>query len=54
MKNQCQHMTETQPNELLKLLQNFEEYFDETLGTRKIDPVDFQLKHNVKPTCLQP
>ena len=31
----------TQRNELLKLLQIFEELFDGTLGTQKTDPVDF-------------
>ena len=33
MENQLQHMTEVQYNELLKLLQNFEELFDGTLET---------------------
>ena len=41
MENQCQHLTMTQRNELLKLLQNFEEFFDGTLDTWKTDPVDF-------------
>ena len=50
METQCQHLTETQ----LKVLQNFEELFGETLGTWKTDPVDFQLKDNVKPILLQP
>ena len=44
MKNKFQHLTETQRNELIELLQNFEELFDETIGTWKIDPVDFELK----------
>ena len=38
MKNQCQHLTRVQRNELLKVLQKFEE-FDVTIGTWKIDPV---------------
>ena len=44
MKNQFQHLTETQRKELLELLQNFEELFDGTLGTWKTDPVGFELK----------
>ena len=37
-----------------KLLQKFEELFNETLRTRKIDMVDFKLKEDVKPICLRP
>ena len=33
METQCQHLTTTQRNELLKLLQIYEEFFDVTLGT---------------------
>ena len=44
MKNQCQHLTEIQHNELLSLLQKFEELFDVTLRTWKTYPVDFELK----------
>ena len=39
METQCQHLTMTQRNELLKLLQGFEEFFDGTLGTCKTDPL---------------
>ena len=49
METQCQHLTTTQRNELLKLLHRFEELFDERLGTWKTDPVDFRLKYDVKP-----
>ena len=49
MKNQCQHLTMTQRNELLKLLQIFEELLDRTIGTCKTYPVDFELKEDVKP-----
>ena len=49
MKNQCQHLTMTQRNELLKLLQKFEEFFDGTLGTWKNYSVDFELKDDAKP-----
>ena len=44
----------TQRNELLKLLQKFEELFDVTLGPCKIDPVDFELNEDTKPICSQP
>ena len=49
MKTQCQHLTMTQRNELLKLLQKFEELFNGTLGTWKKDPSAFELKKDVKP-----
>ena len=51
MENQCQHLTVTQRNELLKLLQKFEELFDGTLGKWKTYPVDFGLKEDAKPIC---
>ena len=54
MENQCQHLTMTQCNELLKLLQKSEELFDGTLGTWKTDPVYFKLKEDSKPTCSRP
>ena len=44
METQCQHMTITQRNELLKLLHKLEDFFDGTLGTCKTDPLDFELK----------
>ena len=49
MENQCQHLTMTHLNELLELLQTFEELFNGTLGTRKTDPLDSELKENAKP-----
>ena len=42
MENQCQHLTRTQYNELIKLFQKFEDLFNVTLGTWKTDPVDFE------------
>ena len=51
MENQCQHLTMTQRNYLLKLLHKFEDLFVETLGTCKTDTVDFELKDNVNPVC---
>ena len=50
MENQCQHLTMTQCNELLKLLHKFEELFDETLGTWETYPVYFELNEHSKPT----
>ena len=44
MENQCQHLTMTQRNELLKLLQKFVELFNVSLGIWKTDPLDFELK----------
>ena len=41
METQCQHLTMTQRNDLLKLLRKFEEFFYGTLFTWKTDPVDF-------------
>ena len=54
MENLCQYLTMTQRIELLKLLQKFEELFDETLGAWKIDPVDLRLKEDTKPICSRP
>ena len=53
METQCQHLTMTQREELIKLMQKFEGLFDGALGTCKKDPVDFELKENVKPICLE-
>ena len=54
MKNQCQHITDTQRKELLKLLQKIEELFDKTIGNWKKYPVDFELKEDVKTICSRP
>ena len=54
METQCQHLTMTQRNELLKLLQKFEEFFDGTLGTLKTDAVEFKLKEDANPICSRP
>ena len=51
MENQCQYLTMTQCNELLKLLQTFEELFNGILGTWKTDPLGYKLKEDVKPIC---
>ena len=52
METQCQHLMMAKRNELLKLLQIFEELLDGTLGTWKKDPVDFELKEYVNPIFL--
>ena len=54
MENQCQNLKMTQCNELIKLLQKFVELFNGTLGTWKIDPVDFELKEDAEPICSRP
>ena len=53
MEDQCQHLTMTRSNELLKLLQKFEALFDGTLGTWKADPIKSKLKEDMNPICLQ-
>ena len=54
MENQCQHLTMTQRNELLKLLHKLKELFDGTLDTWKTDTVDSECKESMKPICLRP
>ena len=44
----------TQCNDLLKLLQRFEELFGGTIGTYKKYPVEFELKEDTKSICSQP
>ena len=54
MENQCHHLTMTQRNELIKLLQWFKELFNGTLGTRKTNPVYFELKEDANPIYSWP
>ena len=51
---QCQHLTETQHNELLKLLQKFEEMSDGTPGAWETYPACFELKEDAKTICSIP
>ena len=51
METQCQHLTITQQNELLKLLQTSQQLFDGKFGTWITYPVDFDLKDDGKPIC---
>ena len=54
METQCQHLTMTQRNDLLKSLQKFEELFNGKICTWKIDPLDLRLKEDNKPICSRP
>ena len=54
IETQCEHLTMTQHNELLKWVQKFEELFDGTLGSWETDPVDFELKEDAKLISSQP
>ena len=54
METQCQYLTMTKCNELLKLLHIFKELFDRTLGTWKTDQVNFELKEDANIICTQP
>ena len=53
METKCKHLTMTQHNDLLKLLQKFEELTDGTIGTWRTYPVDLELKENGKPVRSQ-
>jgi len=47
--DECTHLTQSERDKLLKLLQKFEHLFDGTLGTWKTEPIDLELKDpNVK------
>ena len=53
--DECTHLTQTERDKLLKLLQKFEHLFDGTLGTWKTEPIDLELKDpNVKPHHAKP
>ena len=45
----CKHLSQTDQNKLLELLQDFEELFDGTLGDWRTEPVSFEVKDGVKP-----
>ena len=45
----CKHLTVSQQNHLLKLLLEFEELFNGTLGDWKTEPVKFKLKSGTAP-----
>ena len=54
METQCQHLKITEPYELLKLLQKFDQVLDGTLGAWKTDPVNFELRKDSNTICSQP
>ena len=54
MEIQCQHLTVTKCNELLKLLHKSKELFDVTPVTWKTDPLVTKLKYNVNELCWRP
>eukprot|EP01082_Thalassiosira_pseudonana_P014259 g13089.t1 g13089 contig7:848278-849423(-) len=45
----CSHLTKDQQIQLLRVLEEFEELFDGTLGDWKTSPVQFELKQDAKP-----
>ena len=45
----CDHLDDTQKDELLQLLKKYEGLFDGTLGNWKTTPVHFELKEDAKP-----
>ena len=48
MNRKYQHLLLDQCNGLLRLLQKFEDLFNETLGTWEMDPIYFELKKDKK------
>eukprot|EP00970_Alexandrium_tamarense_P011131 scaffold2365_cov111-Alexandrium_tamarense.AAC.1 len=44
----CSHLTKDQQIQLLRVLEEFEELFDGTLGDRKTSPIQFELKQDAK------
>ena len=49
METQCQHLTMTQRNELIKVVEKLNYLFMEHLEPGKKDPVDFKLKEDKNP-----
>ena len=49
METQSQHLTMVERDDLLKVLQKFEDLFNGTLGTWKAYPVDFGVKEDANP-----
>ena len=50
----CTHLNEEQKIELNKLIKKYEFLFDGTLGAWTMDPIDLELKKNVKPYHAKP
>jgi hypothetical protein len=52
---ECTNLEKAEQKQLLKLLQKYEDLFDELLGTWKTDPIQLELKDpNVKPYHSKP
>ena len=49
VKENCSHLNESQKHKLLRLLLDYEEHFDRTLGDFQTDPVKFNLQSGAKP-----
>ena len=49
VENECSHLNPEEKLKLLKLLTDFEELFDGTLGDWNAEPVYFQLKEGSTP-----
>ena len=45
----CEHLSNSEKNKLLELLQEFEELFDGTLGDWTTEPVSFEVKNGATP-----
>ena len=54
VENNCSHLSLHQRTQLLKLLTEFEDLFDGTLGEWDTDPVSLELKPDVKPYAGKP
>ena len=53
--SECGHLAKDEQQQLLQLLQKYEDLFDGTLGTWQTDPIDLELKDpNVKPYHAKP
>ena len=51
MNEKFQHLSEDQQNYLLMLLQEFDTFFNGTLGMWKMDPIYFDSKEDTKMVC---
>jgi hypothetical protein len=48
----CTHLSQHKQNELLEVLQKFEDLFNGTLGDWKTKPVSFKLKRDTKHKAI--
>ena len=54
MEKQCQQLSPNEQEILINLLRKLEDFFDETLSTRKTAPVELELKYDAAPVCSRP